>query len=143
MGRPTIIIDAAHQAHVPALDPHSWHRRWPTADLQPGADERAVTVSVDVRSLNQSLRAAMRRLGTDAPLRERLGLEARAWWEREHTIERMTLDYERALTQALEQPSPAPEWPPHMRPEPAADARRRLEAPAWEDETLRRRLADL
>lgn len=143
LGRPTIIIDSAHHGHVPALDPHSWHRRWPSDDLQPGADDRAVAVSVDVRSLNQSLRLAMRRLATDASLRERLGREARAWWEREHTIERMTLDYERAFARALEEPLPAPDYPPHMHPNPAAHTRRLLDGPAWADETLRTRLARL
>lgn len=141
LGRPTIITDAPHHAHVPALDPRTWHRLWPCDDLMADADERAVAVAIDIRSLNQSLRTAMRRLGTDAGLRARLGRQARAWWEREHTVERMTMDYERALTRALDTPPPVPNWPHHLRPDPAAHARRLLGSAAWAGADVRDRLA--
>ncbi len=141
LGRATIIVDNAHQAHVPALDPRRWGRLSPNDDLEPGADERAVTVALDIRDLNHSLRAAMRRLGMDAALRERLGRQARAWWEREHTPERMVVDYERALARALEEPPPTPDWPIHLRPDPAAHVRRLLGAPAWDDPAIGARLA--
>jgi len=145
LGRATVTIDAVHVGHVPALDPLTWTRRAPTADLDPGADDRAVTVSLDIRDLNHSLRVAMRRLGSDRALRDRLGRQARAWWEREHSVERMTLDYERAMTRALEEPDPVPtpDWPPHLRPLASAHARRLIAAPAWADSELQRRLAGL
>lgn len=141
LGRPSITTDTPHQAHVPALDPHTWHRLWPCDDLTADADGQAVAVAIDIRSLNQSLRSAMRRLGTDAALRARLGRQARAWWEREHTVERMTMDYERALARALETAPPVPHWPTHLRPDPAEYARRLLGGTAWADPDVRNRLA--
>jgi glycosyltransferase involved in cell wall biosynthesis len=141
MGLPTVVVDAAHHAHVPALDPRTWRRHAPVADLEPDPDSRAVAVALDVLDLDHSLRLAMRRLGTDAGLRERLGAQARAWWEREHTVARMTADYERAMSRALQEPLPAPDGPAHLRPDPAAHARDLLAAPAWGDPTIRGRLA--
>jgi hypothetical protein len=141
MGRPTVVVDAAHHAHLPALDPRTWRRHAPVDDLEPDPDSRAVAVALDVLDLDHSLRLAMRRLGTDAGLRERLGAQARAWWEREHTVERMTADYERAMARAVQEPLPAPDWPAHLRPDPAAHARDLLAAPAWNDPTVRSRLA--
>lgn len=143
LGRPTIIIDAAHMAHVPALDPGTWGRRQPCDDLAPDADARAVTVAIDIRRLSQLLRAAMRRLGTDADLRARLGQRARAWWEQEHTVARMVADYERAFADAVTQPMPAPDWPAHLRPDPAAHLHEVLDDPAFDDPVVRGRLADL
>jgi len=143
LGRPTVVIDVAHHAHVPALDPRTWRRHEPVADLDPGADARAVTVALDIRDLNHSLRLAMRRLGTDAALRHRLGAEARAWWEREHTVERMTLDYERAMARAVAEPSPAPSWPAHLRPDPSAHARDLLDPQSWDAAAIGARLGFL
>ena len=141
LGRPTLVVDVAHHAHVPSLDPRTWRRHEPTADLEPGADGRAVTVALDIRDLAHSLRLAMKRLGTDAILRNRLGVAARAWWEREHTVERMVQDYEHAMTRARGEPLPTPTWPAHLRPDPFAHARHLLDAPTWDDPTVRARLA--
>ena len=143
LSRPTVVVDVAHHAHVPALDPRTWRRHEPSADLEPGADARAVTVALDVRDLNHSLWLTMKRLGTDAGLRDQLGAQARAWWEREHTVERMVLDYERAMARALSEPLPSPSWPAHLRPDPFAHARRliNINATAWDDPAIRARLA--
>ena len=145
MGRPTVIVDMAHQAHVPALDPRTWCRHEPTADLEPGADDRAVTVALDIRDLEHSLQLAMRRLATDPALRDRLGRRARAWWEREHTVDRMVADYERAIARAVTLPSPSagPDWPAHLRPDPAALTHDLLQSAVWEDATVRGRLTGL
>jgi glycosyltransferase involved in cell wall biosynthesis len=145
MGRPTVIVDLLHQTHVPALDPRTWRRHSPTAELEPGADDRAVTVALDIQDLGHSLRLAMRRLATDASLRDRLGRRAREWWEREHTVDRMVADYERAITRAVTLPSPSPglDWPAHLRPDPAARAHELLRSPAWSDATIRDRLSGL
>jgi len=145
MGRPTVIVDLLHQTHVPALDPRTWRRHSPTAELEPDADDRAVTVALDIQDLGHSLRLAMRRLATDASLRDRLGRRAREWWEREHTVDRMVTDYERAIARAvtLPSPSPGPDWPAHLRPDPAARAHELLRSPAWADATVRDRLSGL
>jgi hypothetical protein len=104
LGRPTIIIDLAHQGHLPVLDPRTWHRYAPTADLDLGGDARAIAVAVDILDEDHSLRLAMRRLGGDASLREQLGREARRFWEREHTVERMANDYAHAIDAAIAEP---------------------------------------
>ena len=143
MGRASITIDAAHHIHVPALDPLSWQRVQPSDDLEPGAVDRAVTVALDVLNLTHGLRAAMRRLGADAELRAALGRQARLWWEREHTIERMVIDYERAFTQTLDAPLPGGDVPTHLRPDVTASTRRVLQADAWRDPDLFARLPGL
>ena len=129
MGRATVIIDTAHQSHVPSLDPRTWRRHTPTTDLDPDADRRAVTVAIDLRDRAASLELAMARLGTDRALRAALGAEARRWWEREHTLERMVADYERAIDRAVGEPEPVRSgWPAHMRPDPASHTRALLDA---------------
>jgi glycosyltransferase involved in cell wall biosynthesis len=122
LGRPTVIIDLPHQTHVPALDPRTWRRHTPCEDLSADADERAVTVAIDILDLNHSLQLAMRRLSTDAALRARLGKAARRWWETEHTVEKMVEGYETAIIDAASRPDPKPaaEWPPHLVPDPTA-----------------------
>jgi hypothetical protein len=92
-------------------------------------------------NLARGLRAAMRRLGTDAALRAAIGRQARLWWEREHTIERMVLDYERALADALAAPIPHADLPPHLRPDPSGSSRQLLGSDEWQDPDVRSRLA--
>lgn len=145
LGRATIVIDLPHQTHVPALDPQTWRRHAPSDDLSPDADAHAVTVALDLRDINHSLRLAMRRLGSDSALRDRLGAAARAWWEREHTVDRMVDDYERVMAQAAgrPRPAPAPDWPPHLTPDPMAPIRRVLDADVWRHAAVSDRLVDL
>jgi len=123
LSRATVIIDLVHQRHVPALDPRTWRRHAPCEDLSPSADDEAVAVAVDILDEEHSLRLAMRRLATDAALRQQLGIRARRLWEREHTVDHMVNDYERAMALAVEQPMPVPELPAHLRPDPASFAR--------------------
>ena len=140
-GRPTVITDLLHTGDVPSLDPRTWTVRevgcWrsevgtkaaeasasghsnrsptsalrsPTSVLQP-----PVCVAIDILDEDHSLRLAMRRLATDAALRERLGHAAREWWEREHTVEAMVDDYERVMREAIARPAPDVALPGHMR----------------------------
>ena len=99
-GRATVIIDLAHQRQVPALDPRTWRRLDPTDDLAPHADDRAITVAIDILDEDHSLRLALRRLVSDDALRARLGAAARRYWEREHTVPRMVDDYARLIDRA-------------------------------------------
>lgn len=142
LGRATVIIDLPHQSHLPALDPRTWQRLSPCDDLAPGAEDRAITVAIDLRDLNHSLRAAMRRLGSDAGLRRRIGAEARQWWEREHTVARMVADYERVMARAMSVPAPVPsrDWPPHIAPRPGAFVERVLSRDLWSDDVVSARL---
>ncbi|PYR93728.1 MAG: hypothetical protein DMF84_07925 [Acidobacteria bacterium] len=57
----------------------------------------------------------MRRLATDAGLRAALGRAARAWWQREHSVEAMVDDYLWAMARAVEQTAPRIEVPAHLR----------------------------
>ena len=125
--RATIVVDLAHQRHIPSLDPRTWRRHAPTDDLDANADARAVTVAIDILDEEHSLRLAMKRLATDASLRERLGAAGRTYWESAHTIDRMVNDYERAFREALAQPVPAPSLPAPLRADGTAHARAILE----------------
>lgn len=143
MSRASVILDLPHQGHLPVLDPRTWKRHAPTDDLEAGADARAIAVAIDVADLDHSLRIAMRRLATDAALRDRLGGQARRWWEREHTVARMVGDYEQAIARAASAPAPAasPDWPPHLVPNPAAPIRDWLLQSMWTDPAIADRLA--
>jgi glycosyltransferase involved in cell wall biosynthesis len=122
--RATVILDLAHNGHLPVLDPRTWRRHAPCDTPSEDADLRAVAVAIDILDEDHSLRLAMRRLATDAPLRERLGREARQYWAREHTLERMVGDVERVIGLAAAAVPPGPPLPIHMRPNPASVANR-------------------
>ncbi len=107
-GRPTVVIDLAHLADVPSLDPRSW-------TLNGGGDRSAaVTIAIDIMDEAHSLRLAMRRLAADPEMRRTLGAAGRAWWQREHAPARMIEDYRRVLAAAPSLPVPAPRLPPHL-----------------------------
>jgi glycosyltransferase involved in cell wall biosynthesis len=122
-GLPTVVTDLAHTVDVPTLDPRTW-----TLQHAPPGGERpaaaAIAVGIDILDEDHSLRIGMRRLATDATLREALGREARAWWEARHTIDVMTAAYRNVLDVACQQPEPAAAaLPAHLRDERVADAR--------------------
>jgi glycosyltransferase involved in cell wall biosynthesis len=97
-GRPTITIDLAHATRVPSIDPRTW------APNQ--AAEQPCTVAIDIVDEDHSLRVAMRRLASDADLRERLGAAARQYWHRHHSIDAMIDDYRGLIARAAESPAP-------------------------------------
>ncbi len=111
-GRPTVTIDLAHQAHVPALDPRDWRQVGGHESVDP------VTVAVDILDELHSLTLALDRLAVDTALRARLGAAARRFWESEHTIDRMVGDYRRVLVQAAGAPAPAVAPPDAIRVDP-------------------------
>ena len=119
--RPTVIVDLAHLSHVPALDPRTWQLQGPvTGRRQAGPP---IAVAIDILDEDHSLRLAMARLAADADLRRSLGTAARAYWEREHTVERMVEDYERVMQRAVTLTAPATPRPVHLRPDPLAHTR--------------------
>jgi glycosyltransferase involved in cell wall biosynthesis len=128
-GRATIVMDLAHLADVPSLDPRTWteDRLWALGfgtwgarteepSLKPNAKSpKPICVAIDVLDEDHSLRLAMRRLATDAALRDELGRAGREWWAREHTVNAMADDYERVMRDAATRPAPQVELPAHMR----------------------------
>ena len=66
-GKPTVIVDLAHMANVPTLDPRTWQPNGVHGVRSPCA------VAIDILDEDHSLRLAMRRLGTDPLLRATLG----------------------------------------------------------------------
>ena len=116
-GKPTLVMDLAHTARVPALDPRTW--TMPAA----ATDEVPVCVAIDILDEDHSLRLAMRRLATDAALRESLGAAARQYWQRAHSIDAMTDDYEALLARAAAAPDPRPALPAHLQADGAAALR--------------------
>lgn len=119
--KPTVTIDLAHTADVPALDPRTWAILHASQALDP---PDPVTVAIDILDEDHSLRLAMRRLASDADLRGRLGRAGAAWWEDAHSTAGMLDDYRRVIARAMSAPVPRPALPPHL----AADGSSRLRA---------------
>ena len=111
-GVSTITTDLAHLAGIPSLDPRTWMVAHTTGA---GGAPEPVSVAIDVLDERHSLALAMRRLASDAALRDRLARAGRAFWEREHRIERMVDDYERVIERALQKDAPSAELPAHLR----------------------------
>ena len=108
-GKPTVIVDLAHLANVPTLDPRTWQPNAGSASsLAPCA------VAIDILDEDHSLRLAMRRLGTDPLLRATLGRTAVSYWQREHSVDRMVADYRNLIEDAVRRPVPRVSLPPHL-----------------------------
>ena len=121
-GVATVITDLAHLGDVPTLDPRTWKAnidvRRPTTDVRTsdlGPRASAVCIAIDILDEDHSLRLAMRRLATDAALREKLGRAGQAYWLANHTPEAMADDYVRVIAEAAQRAAPAVDLPPHMR----------------------------
>jgi glycosyltransferase involved in cell wall biosynthesis len=114
-GKPTIVTDLAHQSEVPALDPRSWTRLAAHEASDDSDGQRPIGVAVDILDEQHSLNLAVRRLATDEGLRHELGGNARAFWQRSHTLECMAADYEHAIDRAQHTAAPDPsQLPAHL-----------------------------
>jgi glycosyltransferase involved in cell wall biosynthesis len=132
-GRATIIVDLAHLADVPSLDPRTWTVNASGRRLEIGVRRSAigeesipaapspeirtpspVCIAIDIVDEDHSLRLAMRRLARDAELRESLGAAGREYWLRQHSVNGMVDDYRcvMALAAGIEPPRPA--LPAHL-----------------------------
>jgi hypothetical protein len=80
-----------------------------------GRGASPVATAIDILDEDHSLRLAMRRLAADAALRDALGRAGQQYWQREHTIEAMVEDYERAIALAASLPDPDVTLPAHLR----------------------------
>jgi len=118
-GKPTVTTDLVHTVEVPSLDPRTWKPQVAPRPCEDGPDAgpvEPICVSLDILDEDHSLRLALRRLTQDAPLRVLLGRRAHEYWQRNHTLPRMTEDYESLIDRALAAPVPTPELPTHLRP---------------------------
>lgn len=118
-GRATVIIDLAHLADVPSLDPRTWTVNRPGAPKPApagdgGGSAEPVAVAVDILDEDHSLRLAMRRIAADGELRARLGKAARKYWVANHSLACAIEDYERAIARALAREPRRVELPAHL-----------------------------
>jgi glycosyltransferase involved in cell wall biosynthesis len=120
-GRPTVITDLAHTADVPSIDLRAWKpaigaEGEKAAGGKPqDAARPAVSVAIDLLDEEASLRVAMTRLATDAGLRDRLGRNARVYWQAHHTMRSAVDDYLGAIERAAGRRAPRPRGlPAHL-----------------------------
>jgi len=115
-GRPCVLVDLAHLADIPTLDPRTWRRHAPLDPL--GDDGDAVGIAVDIMDEDHSLRLALPRLATDAALRSRLGQAGHRHWLACHRPAQMIDDYEKAIERAVATAAPhVADMPAHLRPD--------------------------
>jgi glycosyltransferase involved in cell wall biosynthesis len=107
LGLPTVIVDLAHLADVPSLDPRTWQ-------LHDGATGAPVCIAIDILDEDHSLGLAMRRLATQPALRDRLGRAAAEQWRREHALHHMVEDYEQLIGRVVQRTIPRPSLPDHL-----------------------------
>ena len=103
-GRCSIVSALAHLAGIPMINAGTWTRD----------GDAPIAVAIDVLDEGHLLPAAMRRLATDQALRLQIGSAARAYWQREHSYERMLDDYRRLIQLAASLPAPRPPLPEHL-----------------------------
>ena len=108
-GRAVIVLETEITAGLPALDPQTWQPRGWTG--QP-----PIVVSIDPRDEEHSLALALRRLATDAQLRESLGAAAHEWWRQHATVDHAVQAWRSILAEAITAtPPPRPSnWPRHL-----------------------------
>jgi len=108
-GRAVIVLETETTAGLPAIDPQTWQPRGWTG--QP-----PIVVSIDPRDEEHSLALALRRLATDAQLRESLGAAAHEWWRQHATLDHAVPTWRSILAEAITvTPPPRPSnWPRHL-----------------------------
>ncbi len=123
-GRPTIVFDTIETADWPAWDPQTWQHRDVADPTEPAC------ITLDIRDDEHSLVLCLRRLSADPVLLARLGVGARAWWEREASPEVAVPAFEALLARAATLPDPARRvaWPSHLTDDATGLARETLQA---------------
>jgi glycosyltransferase involved in cell wall biosynthesis len=107
-GRCSIVSALHHLSGIPVVRAGSW------AATAAGP----VAVAVDLIDERDELPRAMRRLAADPALRDRIGADARHYWQREHSYEAMLDDYRRLIPLAASLPAPRPPGQPrHLVPD--------------------------
>ena len=108
--RVVVVFDTAETADWPSLDPQTWHERGLFGSAPP------ICVSLDLRDEEHSLMVAMRRLGADVALRQRLAAAGEAYWREHHAPERVAPMFDQVLREAstIMAPPRPPGWPAHL-----------------------------
>jgi len=106
-GKAVVTMEMDAGAEWPAMDPQTWRPRGVALSDSP------IAVTIDPRDEEHSLMLAIRRLSSDAALRERLGDAAHAWWKRHATPAHAAAAWNQILEEALRlSPPPRPDnWP--------------------------------
>ena len=109
-GKAVVTLEIDATAGWPALDPQTWRPRGLLAAGSP------IAVTIDPRDEEHSLMLAMRRLASDAPLREQLGRAAHAWCQANATPAHAAAAWNQILEEAASlAPPPRPaDWPKHL-----------------------------
>ena len=120
-GRPTLITALAQLQDVPTLPVNAGGVAAVSTDVDP------VSIAIDPVDERRDIAHALTACADDARLRRTLGANARARWERLHTLPQMAASYARVIADAAARPAPAPSLPAHLLDDGTGTARRILE----------------
>ena len=106
-GKAVVTMEMDATAGWPAVDPQTWRPRGLAIKDAP------IAVTIDPRDEEHSLMLALRRLSSDAALREQLGDAGHAWWKAHATPAHAAAAWTQILQEALRlAPPPRPhDWP--------------------------------
>lgn len=119
-GRPTLITALAQLEDVPALRVDAGG----VASISTTVD--AVGIAIDPVDERRDISHALAACADDPTLRDTLGKNARARWERLHTLSRMAASYVSVIADAAARPAPATPQPAHLFDDGTGTARRLL-----------------
>jgi hypothetical protein len=106
-GKAVVTTEMDGTAEWPAMDPQTWRPRGIAVSDPP------IAVTIDPRDEEHSLMLAIRRLSSDAVLREQLGRAGHQWWKSHATPAHAAAAWEQILEEAVRlSPPPRPDdWP--------------------------------
>lgn len=106
-GKTVVTTEMNATAGWPALDPQTWRPRGIAVNEAP------IAVTIDPRDEEHSLMLAVRRLSSDAAMREQLGTAARQWWAAHATPAHAAAAWAGILDEAvgLSAPPRPVDWP--------------------------------
>jgi hypothetical protein len=106
-GKAVVTMETDATAEWSAMDPQTWRPRGIAVSDQP------IAVTIDPRDEEHSLMLAIRRLSSDAALREQLGTAGQAWWRQHATPAHAAAAWNQRLEEAVRlSPPPRPgDWP--------------------------------
>lgn len=108
--KPVVVSETFATAGWPAFDPQTWRPR------AIESNETPIVVSIDPRDEEHSLMLAMKRLASDAGLRDQLGRAGHSWWRSHATVDHAAAAWHEILNEAatLALPPRPDDWPRHL-----------------------------